>query len=117
MTAPAYDVIAIGNAIVDVMAPCDDATIERLGMTRGGMTLVDTDRALYLYRALGTAVEMSGGSAANTMAGLASLGRRAGFVGKVKSDMARSRAAADTGFPVCSRARCPACPRRPCHGD
>jgi len=86
MTAPAYDVIAIGNAIVDVMAPCDDATIERLGMTRGGMTLVDTDRAHALYDAMGPAREISGGSAANTLAGLAALGAKCAFIGQVAGD-------------------------------
>ena len=53
MSEPLYDVIAIGNAIVDVMAPCDDADIERLGLAKGGMTLVDTDRAKELYDAMG----------------------------------------------------------------
>ncbi len=86
MTAPVYDVIAIGNAIVDVMAPCDDATIERLGMTRGGMTLVDTDRAHALYDAMGPAREISGGSAANTLAGLAALGAKCAFIGQVAND-------------------------------
>ncbi len=87
MTAPAkYDVIAIGNAIVDVMAPCADARIAELGMARGGMTLVDTGRAESLYAAMGPAREMSGGSAANTLAGLAALGARCGFIGQVADD-------------------------------
>ena len=55
-------------------------------LVKGSMTLVDTDRALYLYRALGTAVEMSGGSAANTMTGVASFGGRAAYIGKVSDD-------------------------------
>ncbi|MBW8785701.1 MAG: adenosine kinase [Novosphingobium sp.] len=83
---PAFDVIAIGNAIVDVMAPCDDATIVRLGLLRGGMTLVDTDSARALYEAMGPAREISGGSAANTLAGLAALGARCAFIGQVADD-------------------------------
>ena len=86
MTQPAYDVIAIGNAIVDVMAPCDDATIERLGMTRGGMMLIDTEQAGPLYDAMGPAREISGGSAANTLAGLAQLGAKCAFIGQVADD-------------------------------
>ena len=86
MSATQFDVIAIGNAIVDVMAPCDDALIERLGMTRGGMTLIDTPRAHELYDAMGPAREISGGSAANTLAGLAALGARCAFIGQVAED-------------------------------
>jgi sugar/nucleoside kinase (ribokinase family) len=86
MSQPATDVIAIGNAIVDVMAPCDDATIERLGMARGGMTLIDTERARALYDAMGPAREVSGGSAANTLAGLAALGAKCAFIGQVADD-------------------------------
>src|SRR5690606_25945830 len=70
MNEPRYDVIAIGNAIVDVMAPCADELIEELQLARGGMTLVDTERAHELYDAMGPAREVSGGSAANTLAGL-----------------------------------------------
>ena len=70
-----YDVIAIGNAIVDVMAPCEDALIGELGLNKGGMTLVDTERADELYQAMGPAKEISGGSAANTLAGMAARGR------------------------------------------
>lgn len=86
MTQPTIDVLAIGNAIVDVMAPCGDETIERLGMTRGGMMLVDTDRAHALYDAMGPAREISGGSAANTLAGLAALGAKCAFIGQVADD-------------------------------
>jgi sugar/nucleoside kinase (ribokinase family) len=86
MPAPVLDVVAIGNAIVDVMAPAEDALIESLKMTRGGMDLVDTDRAELLYEAMGPAREISGGSAANTLAGLASLGARCGFIGQVADD-------------------------------
>jgi sugar/nucleoside kinase (ribokinase family) len=86
MPQPSTDVIAIGNAIVDVMAPCDDALIERLGMVRGGMTLVDTEQAHALYEAMGPAREISGGSAANTLAGLAALGAACEFIGQVAGD-------------------------------
>ena len=86
MNEPQYDVIAIGNAIVDVMAPCEDTLIERLGLNRGGMTLVDTARAQELYEAMGPAREISGGSAANTLAGLAALGARCAFIGQVADD-------------------------------
>lgn len=86
MAEPGIDVIAIGNAIVDVMAPCADDLIEALGLSRGGMTLVDTDRAKILYDAMGPAREISGGSAANTLAGLAALGARCAFIGQVADD-------------------------------
>lgn len=86
MTEPRYDVIAIGNAIVDVMAPCRDELIEELGLNRGGMTLVDTARAKQIYDAMGPAKEISGGSAANTLAGMAALGARCAFVGQVADD-------------------------------
>ena len=86
MAAPHYDVIAIGNAIVDVMAPCSDADIARLGLAKGGMTLVDTARAHALYEAMGPAREISGGSAANTLAGLAALGAKCAFIGQVADD-------------------------------
>ena len=83
---PEYDVVGVGNALVDVIAHADDGFIHQHSLVKGSMTLVDTDRALYLYRALGTAVEMSGGSAANTMCGVASLGGRAAYLGKVSDD-------------------------------
>ncbi len=86
MPEPTTDVIAIGNAIVDVMAPCADELIERLGLVRGGMTLVDTAQAHALYRAMGPAREISGGSAANTLAGLAALGADCEFIGQVAED-------------------------------
>ena len=86
MKEPRYDVIAIGNAIVDVMAPCEDELIEELQLNRGGMTLVDTQRARELYDAMGPAREISGGSAANTLAGLAALGAQCAFIGQVAND-------------------------------
>lgn len=83
---PRFDVIAIGNAIVDVMAPCTDEDIARLGLAKGGMTLVDPARAHELYDAMGPAREISGGSAANTLAGLAALGASCAFIGQVADD-------------------------------
>ena len=84
--APSLDVVGIGNAIVDVMAPAEDAQIDALGMARGAMTLVDTDRATQLYAAMGPGREVSGGSAANTLAGLAALGANCAFIGQVADD-------------------------------
>ena len=86
MNEARYDVIAIGNAIVDVMAPCSDELIEELDMVRGGMMLVDSERAEELYDAMGPAREISGGSAANTLAGLSALGAQCAFVGQVADD-------------------------------
>ncbi|HEV7156830.1 MAG TPA: adenosine kinase [Caulobacteraceae bacterium] len=81
-----YDVAAIGNAIVDVIAPADDAFLGREGLAKGAMTLIDEPRAEALYERMAQAVETSGGSAANTIAGVASLGARARYVGKVAGD-------------------------------
>lgn len=86
MTQPSLDVIAIGNAIIDVIANCADARIDELGLSRGGMMLIDADQARSLYDAMGPAREVSGGSAANTLAGLAALGAKCGFVGQVAQD-------------------------------
>ncbi|MGQ7830423.1 adenosine kinase [Altererythrobacter sp. Z27] len=86
MTKPRYDVIAIGNAIVDVMSPASDELIEELQLNRGGMTLVDAERAKELYDAMGPAREISGGSAANTLAGLSALGAQCAFIGQVADD-------------------------------
>ena len=80
------DVVGIGNAIVDVLANADDELLVKQGMTKGAMTLIDADRAEALYSVMGAAIEVSGGSAANTIAGLASLGARAGFMGKIGND-------------------------------
>jgi sugar/nucleoside kinase (ribokinase family) len=86
MAAPRYDVIGIGNAIVDVIARAEDDFLVAQGMHKGGMTLIDEARAEKIYQAMGPAVESSGGSAANTIVGVASFGGRAAFVGKVKDD-------------------------------
>jgi sugar/nucleoside kinase (ribokinase family) len=81
-----FDVVGIGNALVDVIAHADDAFIHHHELVKGSMTLVDTDRAVHLYQALGSAIEMSGGSAANTMCGVASFGGTAAYIGKVSDD-------------------------------
>ena len=86
MVAPRYDVIGIGNAIVDVIARAEDDFLVAQGMHKGAMTLIDEARAEKIYQAMGPAVESSGGSAANTIVGVASFGGRAAFVGKVKDD-------------------------------
>lgn len=86
MTAPRYDVLGIGNAIVDVIARADDDFLVAQKMQKGGMSLIDETRAQAIYDAMGPATEISGGSAANTIAGVASYGARAAFVGKVKDD-------------------------------
>ena len=81
-----YDVAGIGNAIVDVLAPVADTFLLQHNVAKGVMTLIDEFRAQQLYDALGAVAEMAGGSAANTMAGMASLGGRGVFIGKVKND-------------------------------
>jgi adenosine kinase len=86
MPAPRYDVIGVGNAIVDLIARADDAFLVAHGMAKGTMSLIDEARAQAIYQAMGPAVESSGGSAANTIVGAASLGARTGFIGKVKDD-------------------------------
>ncbi len=86
MSAPEFHVAGIGNAIVDVLAHADDKFLTANGIEKGGMTLVDEARATELYAALGQTVQVSGGSAANTIAGLASLGGKGAFIGKVRND-------------------------------
>ena len=86
MTSPSLDIVAIGDAIVDVIATCDDALIEQRGLPRGGMQLLTTEEADDLYAAMGPAREVSGGSAANSMAGAAALGLDVAFVGQVARD-------------------------------
>jgi len=86
MTAPRYDVLGIGNAIVDVLARAEDDFLVAQGMRKGAMALIDEARAESIYAAMGPAIEISGGSAANTIVGVASLGARAAFIGKVKDD-------------------------------
>ncbi len=86
MTEPRYDVIAIGNAVVDIIASCPDELIDELQLNRGGMTLVDEARAEELYATMPPAREVSGGSAANTLAGLSTLGLQCAFIGQVADD-------------------------------
>jgi sugar/nucleoside kinase (ribokinase family) len=81
-----YDVIGIGNAIVDVLARAEDDFLVKHGMAKGSMSLIDEARAEAIYAAMGPAIEISGGSAANTIVGVASFGGRAAFIGTVKDD-------------------------------
>jgi sugar/nucleoside kinase (ribokinase family) len=86
LSEPTLDVVAIGNAIVDVIARADDEFIARHALTKGGMQLVDTETAELLYADMGAGMEISGGSAANTLAGMAALGCKCGFIGQVRDD-------------------------------
>ncbi len=86
MTQPLLDVVAIGNAIVDVIAQADDAFLAKNALAKGSMQLIDAPTADLLYSQMGSALETSGGSAANTLAGLAALGRKCGFIGQVADD-------------------------------
>lgn len=81
-----HDVVGIGNAIVDIIGRCDDAFLSQHGRTKGSMQLVDAETVAALYGAMGPGVEISGGSVANTMVGIASFGGRAGFIGKTADD-------------------------------
>src|SRR5690242_17720483 len=88
VTPAAYDVVAIGNAIVDVIARAEDAFIVENGLRKGSMQLLfTTEEAEALYGRMGPGIETSGGSAANTLAGLAALGLNCGFIGQVADDM------------------------------
>lgn len=86
MTSATYDVIGVGNAIVDVLSPTEDDFLSRHGLDKGMMTLIDMDQAAALYDAMGPGIEVSGGSAANTLAGIASLGGNGAYIGKVRND-------------------------------
>ena len=86
MTSPKLDIVAIGDAIVDVIATCDDDFIAGRGLQKGSMRLLDPDEADELYEAMRPAREISGGSAANSMAGVAALGLSAGFIGQIADD-------------------------------
>jgi sugar/nucleoside kinase (ribokinase family) len=85
-TEPKFDVVAIGNALVDVIAHVDDAFITRHALTKGTMALIDAERADAFYAQMPPALESSGGSAGNTIAGVASLGGAAAYIGKVADD-------------------------------
>ena len=87
MTKAPIDVVGIGNAIVDVIARADEAFLEQEGLVKGTMALIDAERAEALYRIMGPGIEASGGSAGNTMAGIASLGGKGAYIGKVRDDL------------------------------
>ena len=86
MASTRFDVLGIGNAIVDVIARTEDDFLAKQNMRKGAMQLIDEAQAVGIYDAMGPAVEVSGGSAANTIVGVASLGGRAAFIGKIKDD-------------------------------
>jgi sugar/nucleoside kinase (ribokinase family) len=86
MTDPRFDVLCIGNAIVDVIADADDAFLAAQGLDKGSMRLIDEAEAVRLYDVMGPGREISGGSAGNTAAGLAALGLKAAFIGQVADD-------------------------------
>ena len=86
MTSAKYDVLAIGNAIFDVLVQTDEGFLAAHGMAKGSMALIDEKQASSIYKDMGPATEMSGGSAANTIVGIAGFGARAAYVGKVKDD-------------------------------
>jgi sugar/nucleoside kinase (ribokinase family) len=86
MTQNQFDVLTIGNAIVDVIAKVDDQFVTREDLVKGSMNLIDEERAEHLYAVMGPAIEISGGSAGNTAAGVACFGGRAAYFGKVKDD-------------------------------
>ena len=86
MTDTTLDIIAIGNALVDVLSPADDAFLAAEGLTKGAMQLIDADRATALYGHMGPGKEISGGSAGNTVAGAAMMGARCAFIGQVARD-------------------------------
>jgi sugar/nucleoside kinase (ribokinase family) len=86
VAAADLDVVGVGNALVDVLSMESDEFLDQQSLIKGSMQLIEPDEAIRLYEAMGSAVEMSGGSAGNTLAGLASLGGRGGFIGRVRDD-------------------------------
>ena len=86
MSDSKFDVLSVGNAIVDIITECDEATLEKLGLPKGHMQLVCDKEADKIYQAIGPAIEKSGGSAANTAAGIASFGGKSAFIGMVADD-------------------------------
>lgn len=86
MAEKIYDVVGIGNAIVDIIARCDDGFLSKHDLAKGFMRLIDAGEAARLYEAMGPAIERSGGSVANSIAGLASFGAKCGFIGRVAAD-------------------------------
>ncbi len=116
MAAPRYDVLGIGNAIVDVIARAEDDFLVAHGMHKGAMALIDEARAAAIYDAMGPATESSGGSAANTIVGVASFGARAAFIGKIRDDelgrtFAHDIRAANVAFDVAPRSDGPSTAR------
>ncbi len=112
MTEFSLDILGIGNAIVDVIAPCEDDFLAAHNLNKGGMTLVDEASAEKLYDSMGQTIVVSGGSAANTIIGAAALGARTGFIGKVKHDslgqmFAHDIRAAKVAFETKSATRAP----------
>jgi sugar/nucleoside kinase (ribokinase family) len=112
MPSARFDVLGIGNAIVDVIARTEEDFLLKQGMHKGAMALIDEARAQAIYAAMGPAIETSGGSAANTIVGLASLGSRSAFIGKVKDDelgrtFAHDIRAAGATFTTSPAADCP----------
>jgi len=100
-----FDVIGIGNAIVDVISPSSDTFLDQMGITKGVMQLIERDRAELLYASMDSRVEAPGGSVANTLAGIGELGLKTAFIGKVKDDAlggfyAEALAKAGTAFPL-----------------
>ncbi|MGJ8609667.1 MAG: adenosine kinase [Octadecabacter sp.] len=100
-----YDVIGIGNAMVDVISPSSDTFLDQMGITKGIMQLIERDRAELLYASMDTRVEAPGGSLGNTIAGIGELGLKTAFIGKVKNDAlgkfyADSLDASGTAFPL-----------------
>ena len=81
-----YDVVGIGNAVVDIISPCDDRFLEKMGIEKGIMQLIEKDRSEFLYNSMGARTNAAGGSVANTVAGISSLGGKTAFVGRVCDD-------------------------------
>ena len=86
MAAARFDVIGIGNAIVDIIGRCDEAFLAGVGAAKGSMRLVGADDIKQIYNKMGSTVEISGGSAANTITGIASFGGKAAFLGTIADD-------------------------------
>ena len=98
-----YDVVGIGNAVVDIISPCDDRFLEKMGIEKGIMQLIEKDRSEFLYNSMGARTNAAGGSVANTVAGISSLGGKTAFVGRVCDDelgrfYAQATAASGTDF-------------------
>ena len=109
-----FDILGIGNAIVDVVAQADDTFLSRHDMRKGSMTLIDSDAAQSLYAAMPPGQESSGGSAANTCAVAAALGARVAYLGKVANDQLGTVFRHDMTRSACTsrRCRCTAAPPR-----